>query len=250
MCNNRYSDENKKKYRGQTYRLRNIYRFEKGLRHCRPILLRKLSGLGITGTAYKLIESYLTNRQQIVKIDKYQSATHMITFGVPQGSILGPLLFLIYTNNISELSLHGELTLYADDTSIFYFGHSLQDISKHAQQYLNTLNRWFQSNLLTINIQKTHYIIFKAKNKKIKKFTPLSINNIEIKKTNTEKYLGLTLDSVLTWTVHVENIKSKLSPLLGSLRGIFGCLPRSVCHILLTSSVKSNLSCRNMGSCI
>lgn len=137
------------------------------------LLLKKISHIGITGTAYKIFENYLRNRNQIVKINQYQSSPQPITYGVPQGSILGPLLFLIYIHNITDLKLHGEISLYADDTCIFYFGHSLNEIIPRAQSDLNILNKWFQSNLLTINTSKTSHLIFKPKNNCI--YSPFTI---------------------------------------------------------------------------
>lgn len=204
-------------------------------------LLQKLINLGITGTAYKLFESYLSNRYQIVKIGNYKSVPRKITCGVPQGSILGPPLFLIYVNNINQIGLKGYLTLYADDTSIFYFGQSIHDIISEAQNDLNVINEWFLHNLLTINTSKTSYMIFAAKNKKIPPHAPLIINNLNIKQSNTEKYLGLLLDDKLSWKPHIEHVRAKLVSLSGALRKIGNCLPSKIKHTIYNSLVKSNL---------
>lgn len=88
---------------------------------------------------------------QTVKIGEYTSDSQPITCGVPQGSILGPLLFLIFINNVHEIGLKGDITLYADDTSLFYFGHRLDLLAQEAESDLNLLNKWLQANLLTIN---------------------------------------------------------------------------------------------------
>lgn len=128
-------------------------------------------------TAYEILKSYLTDRSQIVKIGEYQSSPHKITYGVPQGSILGPLLFLIYINNIHEVGLHGHIYLYADDTCLFYFGKNLSNLISQAQEDLDKLNNWLKYNLLTINASKTCYIIFKSKNKIIPSHRPLKIEN-------------------------------------------------------------------------
>ena len=122
----------------------------------------------------------------------------MITFGVPQGLILGPLLFLIYITNVNEIGLKGYITLYADDTSLFYYGHSIDAVINEAQQDLNILNNWLKCNLWTINTSKTNYIIFAAENKKLGNFKPLTINGVPIARANTQKYLGLILDNQLT----------------------------------------------------
>jgi retron-type reverse transcriptase len=117
-------------------------------------LIKKFANIGISGTALKILESYLKNRSQIVKIGQYKSNPHNITFGIPQGSILGSLFFIIYVNNLDNLGLSGHLTLYADDTCLFYSGYSIHDIIVEAQKDLDKLNSWFLHNLLTINVKK------------------------------------------------------------------------------------------------
>lgn len=110
-----------------------------------------------------------------------------------------------------------------------------------AQEDLDNIHRWFQCNLLTVNISKTSYIIFKSKNKKINNHVGLSINNTKLKHSSEEKYLGLILDSNLTWKPHITKIRSKLSSLLGTLRGIVKCLPRQIRYNIYNSLVKSHL---------
>ncbi|KAG6458312.1 hypothetical protein O3G_MSEX010807 [Manduca sexta] len=205
------------------------------------VLLQKLSDIGLTNVALDIFKSYLNNRQQILKLGKSQSAPATITFGVPQGSILGPLLFLIYINSIGKLGLNGDITLYADDTCLFYFGHSIDSIVLNAQKDLDLLNEWFQYNLLTINTTKTSYMIFAAKNKKIHDFSPLVINGKQIKKVEQEKYLGLILDNKLTWVPHIEKIKAKLRNLMGMIKGMARCLPRPVQYTIYNSLVKPHI---------
>lgn len=205
------------------------------------ILLNKLQETGITDMAYNIFESYLTNRSQVVMIEEFSSSTAHVTYGVPQGSVLGPLLFLIYINNISKLQLKGELSLFADDTTLFYFGHKIEMITQEAQKDLDLLNVWFQCNLLTLNVAKTHYVIFTAKNKKISNFPPLTINNVAINKSDNAKYLGLTLDSRLTWIAHINKIKSKLKSLTGALRGVVRCLPLNIRYTIYNSMVKPHI---------
>lgn len=155
-----------------------------------------------------MFTSYLSNRYQVVRTDEYCSSPKHVKCGVPQGSILGPLLFSIYINDISKLSLKGDITLYADDTSLFYFGNTINDIITDAQHDLNFLNVWFQCNLLTINANKTNYMIYSAKNKKIADYEPLKINNHPINKVDKEKFLGLILDKHLNWKPHIEKMKA------------------------------------------
>lgn len=205
------------------------------------LLLKKLNEIGIQESAFKVLKSYLTNRSQIVKIRETQSNPQNITYGVPQGSILGPLLFLVYINSIHNINLYGDVSLYADDTSLFYYGSHLETIMNDAQEDLKRLNLWFQSNLLTVNASKSNYIIFAAKNKKISHKILLSINNEVITQVDQEKYLGLILDSRMTWKPHIYKIKSKLTSLMGLIRNIVRCLPRKVLYITYNSLIKPHI---------
>lgn len=205
------------------------------------ILLKKLQNIGVVGRALQIFKSYLSGRSQIVKIGKYLSCPKNVNYGVPQGSILGPLLFLIYINNIQEIGLSADVTLYADDTSLFYFGDSINSIIPNLQSDLDLLNSWFRSNLLTINIAKTNYIIFAAKNKNIGDFTQPSINNEVINRKTAEKYLGIILDNSLNWKLHIDKIKNKITSLTGSLRNIVRCLPDKVRYLIYNSLVKPHI---------
>lgn len=205
------------------------------------LLLQKLHSIGVRGTVYKMLQSYLTNRYQIVKIDNIQSSAETIIYGVPQGSILGPLLFLIYVNDIGELGICADISLYADDTCLFYFGDDIASMARVAQKDLNSLFAWFQCNLLTLNIAKTNYIIFSAKNKQISQFDPLTINGEPLNQVKSEKYLGLTLDSRLTWKPHIKKTRSKLTSLMSILRGNVRCFPLSVRYTIYNTLVKPHL---------
>lgn len=205
------------------------------------ILLRKISNIGVTGNAFKILKSYLYKRKQIVRIGQHQSSPKSIQYGVPQGSILGPLLFLIYINDISQIGLHGDISLYADDTSLFYFGSSINIILPKVRNDLKTLSDWFLNNLLTINISKTNYVIFSAKNKNIDSNFQLMINDEIIERKTHEKYLGLSLDNHLNWKPHLQKIKSKLISLTGAIRNITKCLPRKVKYIIYNSLIKPHI---------
>lgn len=205
------------------------------------LLLQKLHDIGIRQTAYNILRSYLSNRSQVVQIGETRSNPEILTFGVPQGSILGPLLFLIYINDIDSLNLKGALTLYADDTTLFYFGTRIDNIINQAQNDLNCLYQWFRKNLLTINITKTNYIIFSSKNKIIDNHPPLYINNETLMRVHSEKYLGLHIDNRLSWDLHINKLCSKISNLIARLRGTIRCLPKSVRYLIYNSMVKPHL---------
>ena len=124
------------------------------------ILLNKLYLYGIRGNIYNWFKSYLTNRSQYVEYNNVKSKTEIITHGVPQGSILGPLLFIIYMNDFSRSSELLFSILFADDTSVFIEGTCLNDISEILNTELEKISIWLEANKLTININKTHYMMF------------------------------------------------------------------------------------------
>lgn len=207
---------------------------------CHNLLLDKLQLL-FSDTAFQILQSYLQNRFQIVKINECQSQLAKLTFGVPQGSILGPLLFLIYINDLGKINLLGDVTLYADDTCLFYYGSNAQEIFTQAQTDLNSLNGWFNQNLLTINTSKTSYMLFAAKNKKIGTHEPLIINNTILRKSSEEKYLGIIMDSQLTWKSHITKIKKKLSSLLYCVRNLSNCIPPDTRLLIYNALVKPHI---------
>lgn len=129
-------------------------------------LLLKLSYYGIRGIAYDLIKSYLTDRHQCVCIQRELSSPYKIKCGVPQGSILGPLLFNAYINDIINIDQSAKYIIYADDTSIFFTGVDSNGLIQKANQTLGELHKWSHQNSLLINSTKTKAVLFRAKNKK------------------------------------------------------------------------------------
>ena len=179
------------------------------------ILLDKLHHYGIRGIVHKLFKSYLSNRKQFVKINNCESECKTTTCGVPQGSVLGPLLFLIYVNDIANLSPFGSIRLFADDTNIFIEHSDIEQLRINAQIVLDYLYGWFEDNRLTVNASKSSFSIFTTKYKRIQNQIPDSLvsNNIIISISDKTKYLGVTLDEDLNWKKHVSNVCSGLKSL-------------------------------------
>ena len=157
------------------------------------ILLTKLKYYGITGTTHKLIKSYLKDRYQRVILQNNspdsRSKWGKITHGVPQGSILGPLLFLLYINDLPQITHeNSKVTLYADDTSIIITSPNPSNHENTVNKIFEDINRWFNSNLLSLNHEKTHYMQFRNKNS-----SPIDLNigheNKKITKTSSIKFL-------------------------------------------------------------
>ena len=176
-------------------------------------LIDKLHHYGVRGKSNKLIESYLANRHQYTECLGEKSDSLEITYGVPQGSVLGPLLFLIYINDLINCSNKGEFVLFADDTNIFVSSKSLPEAFTKANNLLSSLNRYMTLNKLHINLAKCSYIIFKPKSKEVDQpypFLELKINDVVIKQVKFTKFLGVTIDENLNWEQHVKSLKRKL----------------------------------------
>uniref|UniRef100_A0A3P9L4Z8 Reverse transcriptase domain-containing protein n=1 Tax=Oryzias latipes TaxID=8090 RepID=A0A3P9L4Z8_ORYLA len=173
------------------------------------ILLDKLEVYGIRGLALTWVKSYLTGRKQFVKIDEYTSETKEISCGVPQGSILGPLLFNIYINDIFNVSKLMKLILFADDTNIFYSTDNQRELIKVVNTELNKIKLWMDYNKLSLNLNKTKVMFFGNYN--ANKELSIEINNVFIERVTEIKFLGVFIDDKLSWKPHIRHIQTKVS---------------------------------------
>ena len=180
------------------------------------ILLQKLYFYGIRGIPYQWIKSYLTDRVQFVSYNQTYSTMLPLTCGVPQGSILGPLLFIIYINDICNISAQLKFVLFADDTNVFISHESKKQMETILNSELENLDIWFKTNKLSLNTEKTNFIVFQKKsdlfpNENIR----LYIDNVQINRIHNTKFLGVVLDSKLTWNKHITEIENKISKNIG-----------------------------------
>ena len=174
------------------------------------ILEDKLIYNGIRGHPLRLLKSYLENRTQYTVIGNESSKTNKISHGVPQGSVLGPLLFLIYTNDIQN-STKEKLTLFADDTNIFITDDNAITLKNRAEGTLRDIKEWFEANKLKVNTTKTDYSVFAPpKQQKPAELKRIRFENTEIKQSTSCKFLGLTLDDKLNFNEHIENLTNQL----------------------------------------
>ena len=178
---------------------------------------------GIRGIAYEWFKTYLYNRKQHVIIDNAKSDVKVLTHGVPQGSVLGPLLFLLYINDFQNCCNLFDFHIFADDTNIFSTNKSLLDLESIVNANLHHISKRLSSNKLSLNIDKTSFVIFHSPQKRIKNYQfKLYIGTKEIKHDKCIKYLGVYFDSSLTWKSHISYVSKKVKRCNGILFKLSG----------------------------
>ena len=201
------------------------------------ILLSKLHYYGIQGASLQWFNSYLSGRHQFVEFNGVKSSLTEINTGVPQGSILGPLLFIIYMNDIANITGKFSFILYADDTSLLEplatfsanINESNPTLSSVINNELNFISEWLCLNKLSLNAKKTKMMIFHFRQKNISHTIPnLTINNTPIERVHEFNFLGIILDECLTWKSHVQKISSKISVTIGILNRLKRFVPSPI----------------------
>ena len=202
------------------------------------ILFSKLENYGIRGTALEWFKSYLSNRKQYVKFKDTLSEEGNITHGVPQGSILGPLLFLIYINDLG-LFLDNEALpsiLYADDTNILMSNMFIEELFKKANVALEKVNDWLLANKLSISTDKTKFMLFHTSQNGInipKDGLPnLILNGNNIKRATETEFLGVTIQENLNWKPHIEKIQKKVAKVNGIMSKLKYELPNNILKMI------------------
>jgi exonuclease III len=184
------------------------------------ILSRKLDNVNILGDAKELLVDYLNEREQYVEIDGVKSPLLTVKCGIPQGSILGPKMFLIYINDIFGIEFRGILQLFADDAVLTYSEDTVEELRESMLHDLHLLLEWMTKNRLTMNIDKTKFVVFSLGTSTAVEFNEISFRGQAINRVNSYKYLGLHIDSQLNFSVHIDHIVRKISPMIGVFRKI------------------------------
>ena len=203
----------------------------------RKILLFKLYKYGIRGSAYNLLQSYLSNRKQFIKVGNIKSNYCDVEVGLPQGSIISPLLFLILINDLKNCT-NLQVINFADDTLIYHKINDPTNINLYINMEFDKVKQWMSANHLRINYSKTKHIIFSTNSSKLSLFNKISIkgdNNNVIERVEDCKYLGIFLDEKLTWKKHIEHIMKKLSKTIGVFYRIRRLLNKSSLVLILKS---------------
>ncbi len=175
------------------------------------ILLYKLNYYGVRGKVLNWFKSYLNNREQYTCVNNTYSKPPITNLRVAQGFVLGPLLFLIYVNDIQVLTTNTEIRLFADDTNVFIFNKDIILLQQLASKALSKLTEWFNRNRLSVNLSKTCFSVFSKKT--TKHIQELSWNENIIKRVPVAKYLGVHVDENLSWKQHIDFVCQKISKL-------------------------------------
>ena len=213
------------------------------------ILLSKLKHYGLSDTPLKWFSDYLSNRKQYVEVDNIKSSNADINTGVPQGSILGPLLFIIYMNDINTASEIFRAILYADDTSL---NTTLSSIGMNSSilnsiainKELSLISQWLACNKLSLNVGKTKFMIFRYPQKSLKSIPELklSINNTSIDRVYHFDFLGLTISETLSWKQHVNKISIKITQVLGVMRRLKRLVNQSILTKIYNALILSRIN--------
>ena len=203
------------------------------------ILLRKMDKLGIQGKILAWFTSYLNDRSQCTLANGIQSPQSLVTCGVPQGSILGPLLFLIYINDITNTITNSNIKLYADDTVIYSSAKTINDAYEILQQDLSSMISWCKLNQLTINVNKTKAVLLEQKDssalRHCRQLTWVMTRTVHF--VGDYKYLGVMLDCGLNFEKHADAMGKLVSHKLYLLGKIRSFLTRQMARCIYKTKV-------------
>ena len=195
---------------------------------------------GVRGLPLQLLHSYLSNHSQKLLFNRKISKSLYQNCGVPQGLILGPLLFLIDVNDFPKCLTTEKLLMFADDTNVFFSEETFEKLFAVANQQLKNIDNWLISNKLSLNIDKTHYIIFHTPHSKIPENTNLQLKNANLKRAQCIKFLGVFVNENLSWKPQMVWLLQKTKVCYGIVRKIQPYLNKKTL-LLYNALIKSHL---------
>ena len=215
------------------------------------ILIYKLKRYGIRGITLAWFQDYLFDRKQYVSFQSFNSPISNIKCGVPQGSMLGPLLFLIYVNDIIRSSSLLRFIIFADDTNILYSHKKFDILIDSLNSELLFVSQWFKCNKLSLNIAKTNYIHFKPTNTLNNVDFDIKIDGLSLIEKKSTQFLGITIDSNLLWNDHIRNVHTSVSRSIGILRKLKHFISKKSLMILYNALILPHITYCNIvwGNC-
>ena len=184
----------------------------KSIRYCRPPdIVDKIESLWDLWVSNDWFKSYLSNRNQYVSINGFDSGLAAINCGIPQGSVLGPLLFLLYINDLNHTIKFCKVHHFADDTNLLCMSNSIKKLNKLVSADLKHLVHWLNANKFSLSVKETRMVIFKSKQKKFEGDLKIKLCGKRLYPSESVKYLGVKIDTNLNWEHHVNDLSIKLN---------------------------------------
>lgn len=210
------------------------------------LLLTTLENIGVRGSCLMLFESYLKERKQIVKINNVYSSELTVEYGVPQGTVLGPILFNIFINSIYDIPTTGDIIGFADDTVIFYKSDTWFSLKNNVEHDLPNIKSWLDNKLLTINFNKTQYLPFSCNITGLPTFNEIDVimndgKHHIIQSVSEYKYLGVYIDRHLKWDYHIDYVVRKMRSLLHQFHYLKTLVSKDLLKTIYHSLVESHI---------
>ena len=212
------------------------------------VLVRKLKVYGIDGIELEWFRSYLRSRQQYCSLNGHKSSLLQVTCGIPQGSCLGPLLFILYLNDFESCLKFSKANLYADDTEVSFSSSNPSDVMQNFQAEWKNISEWMRMNKLSIHPEKTVFMVISHPRRQntLPELPPFYLNNTRIRQVHKTKYLGLTVNDSLNWNEQYKSVKGKVVGGLAAVRKLKNILPQSKLLDVYRALVESHLRYANV----